>query len=323
MRNNKRIILAALVLSMSLTSIISAQIPGEPNAARLVRDVRASEMWMYNFKSLYVHAEGTWTISAQEFTKRRQEIIQQYGITEPNEKQFPALRTTHPETLELAADGKRFRYLRDDPSGWRQFKIWDGNEFKVQDKYNNTAEEEYILDNKIQPTQSTFEAYFGWPRSQQHHFWWNPQAVNMTFWYGPPEQFKVIEKQVFQEIPCYVLEYTTPKENGDPITFRWFVGQSNHLLHKIQQIKNNHIDAENWMSNYREVVPGGWFPMQTGWNIYDAERDYLRYSIGYKVVEFHLNEPLKDDLFKMALREGVEVQDNRSGELKIYKQPRL
>jgi hypothetical protein len=26
-------------------------------------------------------------------------------------------------------------------------------------------------------------------------------------------------------------------------------------------------------------------------------------------------------LFKMTLKEGVEVQDNRSGELKIYNQP--
>jgi hypothetical protein len=323
MRNNKKMILAMLVLCLCLIVIISLLFQSRPNTAGLVGDVRASEMWMYDFNSLHVHIQGNWAITSQEIDKRRQDIKEKTGIDDPNEKQFPTLRKTHPETLELAADRKRFRYLKDNLDSWQQIKIWDGNEYKEYNKnYNNNKEgESYIFDSKIPSTQSTFASYFGWPRSQQHHFWWNPQDVNMTFWYGQPEQFKLISKQTFWEIPCYVLEYTTPEENGNPITFRWFVGQSSHLLHKIQQIKDNQIIAENWMLNYREVVPGGWFPMQTGWSIYDINQHFLRYSIDYKVTEFRLNEPLKDDLFKMILKEGVEVQDNRSGELKIYNQP--
>ncbi len=65
--------------------------------------------------------------------------------------------------------------------------------------------------------------------------------------------------------------------------------------------------------------------MQTGWSFYETnqvDRNYIQSTCNLTVTEFRLNEPLADELFQMTLKEGVEVQDHRSGELQIYKQPR-
>ncbi len=83
--------------------------------------------------------------------------------------------------------------------------------------------------------------------------------------------------------------------------------------------------GEHWFSDYREVVTGGWFPRATGWALYSTDktgRDSLDFTCNQEVVEFHVNEPLADELFALPIepdKDGVEVADNRSGELRMYK----
>ncbi len=297
----------------------------DPNAADLVKAVRNSEMWIHDFNSLYILAEPKWTKTPEALAKIRLNIIEQYDVNDPNEKQFPDLRAEFKTSLEYAVDRKHVRFATDDPGYWKQLKIWDGNELQIHEKYYNQSQEFYGLDNKIDEWifHELFSSNFGWPRSQPHSFWWDSKNVDeLMDYYGPPEKFKFIGKQVFREIPCYVLEY----DSAPNLTFRWFVSQSNHLLHGIQTRRGSFISIEHWMLNYKEVVPNGWFPMNTGWSFYEKGLlglSSLESTCNIDVNEFRINEPLDDELFSMTFQEGVEVQDRRSGQLVsyIYKAP--
>lgn len=327
MRNAKRfakVVTLACVLTISFCSAGAAS--SEPNAAELVRAVRKSEMWMYDFNSLYVRAEGRWTTTPEAIAKRRREIIDRRGINDPNEKQFPGLRKTSRDVLEYAVDRKRVRYLTDDPGYWRQLEIWDGNELRIHEKYYHHPQEQYILDKKIQERtfQELFACNYGWPRSQPHSFWWYQQDVNAIMdIYGRAEDFKLVGEQTYRDIPCYVLEHDNVSY-GNPtgLVVRWFVGRSGHLLHGIQMLRRGRLSVEHWTLNYREVVPGGWFPMKTGWSLYytdETGRTYLKSTRDLYVIEFAVNEPLSDDLFVLPIEPGVEVADYRSGQPQIYK----
>jgi hypothetical protein len=143
--------------------------------------------------------------------------------------------------------------------------------------------------------------------------------------YGRPEDFNLVGTQIYREIPCYVLEHQVRRDPNPVLVFKWFVGQSDHLLYGIQICSDNRVDIEHWMLNYREVVPGGWFPMKTGWSSYEEDwigMDYLQSTCDIDVIEFKLNELLADKFFEISFQEGVEIQDRRSGELIIYKPQR-
>ncbi|OHB62720.1 MAG: hypothetical protein A2168_05825 [Planctomycetes bacterium RBG_13_50_24] len=323
MRNSTGLVVA---LACAFTaSLCRAKIESnEPNAADLVRAVRESEMWMYHFESLYLRAKGKWTNTPEALAKRRAEIKKEFNIEEPNEKQFTGLRKTGEDILEYAVDRKRIRYLTDDTGYWRQLKIWDGNDLRIHEKYYNHPQNYYILYNKIpyRMFHELFECYYGWPRSQAHSFWWNPQDVNESMdFYGRPENFKLIGRQIYRQIPCYMLEYDVQEHIVKGLVLRWYVGQSDHLLYGLQIRRDGQLDVEYWTLDYRQVVPGGWFPMKTGWSIYDTDetgRTYLESIKNYEVIDFQLNKSLHEDLFQLIIEPGVEVQDHRSGELHRY-----
>lgn len=327
MQNAKRVAgLVTLTCVLTVSFCPPRAAGSEPNAAELVRAVRKSEMWMYDFNSLYVRAEGRWTKTPEGIANRRREIIDRNGTNEPNETQFPGLRRRSRDILEYAADRKRVRYLTDDPGYWRQLEIWDGNELRIHEKYYHHPQEQYMLDTKIQERtfHELFACNYGWPRSQPHSFWWHQQDVNAIMdIYGRPEDFKLVGEQTYRDIPCYVLEHDNASY-GNPtgLVVRWFVGRSRHLLHGIQMLRRGRLSVEHWTLNYREVVPGGWFPMKTGWSLYETDdtgRTYLRSTRDLEVLDFAVNEPLSDDLFVLPIEPGVEVVDYRSGQQRIYK----
>ncbi len=326
MRHGKKLAVFAALACMVTATACSAR-PGsaEPNAADLVRAVRRSEMWMYAFDSLFVRARGRWVVTPEAHAVRRHLIETMQGVDDPNEKRFPDLRKTYENTLEYAVDRKRVRYLTDDPGYWRQLKIWDGNKLKIHEKYYHREQEHYLLDKKIE--QRTFHELFasnyGWPRSQPHSFWWNERDVDAaTDLYGVPERFRIVGRQTYRGVPCHVLEYDVPERWSPGLAWRWFVGQSDRLLYGVETLRHGRVDGEHWTLDYREVVPGGWFPMKTGWSIYqtdDAGRTHLESTRNLEVIEFRVNEPLGDELFTLAIQPDVRVLDERFGRPRIYR----
>jgi hypothetical protein len=326
-RNIRFLLTLGILLLLFITEgfCIANERNNEPNVIDLVNDVRASEIWLHDFNSLYIRAEPKWTKTPEALAQIRLEIIKEYDVNNPDEKRFPDLRSEHKETLEYAVDRKHVRFMKDDPGNWKFLKIWDSKELKIHEKYYNQSREYYILENIIDKWtfHELFGSNFGWPRSQPHSFWWDSKNVDdLMDFYGLPGKFKFVGKQVFREIPCYVLEY----DASSSLTLRWFVGQSNRLLYGIQTRRGNFVSTEHWTLNYKEVVPGGWFPMKTGWSLYERNpsgKQYLRSTCNIDVQEFRINEPLDEELFNMTFQEGVEVQDRRSGEIAsyIYKTP--
>lgn len=69
--------------------------------------------------------------------------------------------------------------------------------------------------------------------------------------------------------------------------------------------------AEHYLEDYREVAPGFWFPMKQGYAVYGTElgRPYVKMRRDLSCVEVKLNTSLRDELFKMEMRDGVRVND--------------
>jgi len=69
--------------------------------------------------------------------------------------------------------------------------------------------------------------------------------------------------------------------------------------------------AEDYLEEYREVAPGFWFPMKQGYAVYGAEsgKPYVKMRRDFSCMEVKLNTSLRDELFTMELRDGVQVND--------------
>jgi thiol-disulfide isomerase/thioredoxin len=83
-----------------------------------------------------------------------------------------------------------------------------------------------------------------------------------------------------------------------------------------------HPEIEHWTLDYKEVAPGCWFPMGQGYAFFEASEDgqvYMESRREVRVTEVKVNTPLPDDLFKMELREGVEVLDYAYKPALIYR----
>lgn len=313
------VVVACCAVNLFLPTRVGA---ADPNATDLVRAVRKGEMWMHECESLHIRVKSQWISTPERIARRRAEIKEEFGIEDPDVKQFSDLRSTYEQSLEFAVDCNRVRYLYDDPGYMRQVKVWDGNELRIHEKYYNHAQEQYILERTIPPRMfhELFACYYGWPRSQPHSFWYDPRDVNATLEaYGQEKDFELVGCEVYRQIPCYVLE-----NRAKNLTRRWFVGQADGLLCGIRMHQSGRLWGEHWFSDYREVVPGGWFPRATGWSLYSTDkigRNTLESTCDQEVIEFHLNEPLADDLFALPIEpdeDGVKVADSRSGELRMY-----
>ncbi len=171
----KRCSVMAVPVFLAMVSTVFAQADSEPNVVELVRAVRRSERWLDDCNSLHLCARAHWTKTPEWLAKRRLEIIEEFGVEDPNEAQFSDLRKTSETTMETAVDQRHVRYLTNDPGYWRQLKVWDSNELRIHEKYFLHDQEHYCLDNKLDERMyaSLLSSHFGWPRSQPHSFWYS------------------------------------------------------------------------------------------------------------------------------------------------------
>ena len=81
-------------------------------------------------------------------------------------------------------------------------------------------------------------------------------------------------------------------------------------------INETRPQSEHFLSDYREVSPGRWFPMKQSYRLFmeepDDQGDYLEKSKReMNIVTLRLDEPLGDELFAYEFQEGIEVNDRR------------
>jgi hypothetical protein len=105
------------------------------------------------------------------------------------------------------------------------------------------------------------------------------------------------------------------------LMLRWYVGVKDRLLYGITMLRSGKQDTVHWTSDYKEIAPGYWLPMTLGYGLYDKDeqgKPYLRSRRDLKVVQLDVNKKLPDELFRIELKEGIQVADERSGKLLTY-----
>jgi hypothetical protein len=319
-----------------------AELPGV-DAAALVRAVRESERWIHQADSLVLRVESVWARNPAGTAEQSQ------GGQAVNPRNAQ-LVTAPAGVLEYAFDRSRLRFLDDEPEQCRTLKVWDGKQLITRETQSGRRER-YGLDAATQGNlEDIFATEMAWPRSQPHSFWWDSRDVDdLLAYYGRPEEFKCIARENYRGVQCHVLamwptevrailfgqSYECDSGVKDQQAYgligevrglvdqscRWYAGVEDGLLHGILWSIGDKPRLEHWMSDYRQVRPGWWFPMTQGYQIYkkdSAGEAYVDSRRDLKVLEIKLNEALSDALFQLEIRVGARVEDRRSGQLVAY-----
>lgn len=316
---------AAVLMSISLPPTVpsSGEAPEpSPTAAELVQAVRQSENWIHDVNSLYVRFESSWTNTPEGIKARRAELEKQSPGKALDAAKLADLLPQTQHRFEIALDKKRLHYLRDEPGDSFSLYVWDGKLAAYHEKHTRDSQEQYGLADEPNEIFRNLFSDLTWLRSQPHCFWWRHIDVDSELdHFGRPEHFRRVGRETFQGTDCHVLEYETRGRSAGE-TLRWYVGVRDHRLYGDATVRSGQARSQHWLTDYRQVAPGCWFPMSQGYAIYDQDesaRTYLSARRDSRAVEVRVNEPLSDELFKLGLREGAQVADSRFGETRIYR----
>lgn len=295
----------------------------EPSAASLVRAVRQSENWIHEVNSLYIRIESKWTTTPEGIAAEAEQEKRSGGRI-----RIVPSQPSPVGILEYVIDHerKRVRYLTDTPGDWYQLKVWDGKQLTIHEKSLRHNQENYYLNSKI--PERAFHEFMAvdtsWPRSQPHSFWFDPNdAEELLKYWGPAEDFILTGRTEYRGINCYVLDCDRSSVPGmtPDLMLRWYVGVKDRLLYGLSALRAGKLDTEHWMSDYKQVAPGCKLSMTQGIALYGTDeqgKPYLRSRRDLKVVQVDVNKKLPDELFKIELKEGIQVADDRSGKLLTY-----
>lgn len=305
-----------------LAGFVCAQEATEPpDVAELVRAVRESENWIHDVNSFYLRIESAWTNTAKAIEARRAELKEQFPdeVLDPN--RWTGLRPLAHDRNEMAFDRKRLRYLRDDPNtSWTE-RVWDGKLAVSHENYMAHRQEHVYLGNDPNAIFRFFLSDLSWLRTQLHSFWWHTPDIEQPLdFFGRPEHFRLVDRKILRRADRHILEYEG-RGQCQGLTFRWYVDARDRRLRGIAHVRSGRVTMRHWLDDYREVAPGCWFPMTQGYASYDADESgqmYLSFRRDMKVVEVRVNEPLPDEMFRVELKEGVEIQDHRGEEFRRY-----
>lgn len=317
------VVLFCLSTSVHAGDSGSSPAPGpEPNAADLVREVRASEDWLHRIDTLYLRTESTWRHSPESIAAYCAGRRRENPNWEPDAECNDHLWASYEDKLEYAIDFKcrRLRYVADTPRREYLLRVWDANQFTQYVRRAVDGYEQYSLES----TTDKFEWLFGgmsWPQARLHAFWWDARDTErLRDYFGYEEDFRLVGRLDYRGASCYVLERIL---RTDPAwVYRWYVGADDHLLRGRREYRGGQCRFEHWTLDYREVAPGCQVPMTQGYSatLYDPDKRqyYVDLCRDVKIVEARIDESLSDELFRVEFVEGAPVFDERSGELLAY-----
>ena len=349
--NKKLIIIIIFICAIAFSFWAVEALADEPDAAELISTVRESENWIHDIQSLYLRFESKWTRFPGEHLMVGAEMKEQCPDGCGTTGESPQLQPATEGILEYAMDEGRVRFLNQESGQGHQLIVWDGKQLISHEKYTVVNQEKYTLSWTPQDSFNDLIAFqTSWPRSQPHSFWWDRKDIDeCLIYYGRPEEFKVTGCCDYRGIDCYVLEFY-PKDLlgivvGQPHQcdagieyrlkygyigeargladqfYRWYIGANDHRLYGILWMVSGKPHVEHWMLDYKKVANGCRLPMTQGYELYARDADgkaYVEARRDLKVIEVRLNEKLPDDLFKIELKEGVEITDSRSGRAVTY-----
>ena len=322
---------ATLAYALASSFCVAAGEGGEPNAAELVRAVRESESWIHDVEGFFLSVESTWTTAPKAIAARRSELKRRYNDAKLDPNLLWDLKPRRKDFMEFAVERDRLYFLAEEPGRSRTAKIWDGKEALSyrqdltvkRDRCYRASGPEKVFNNLF--------ANISWLRSQPHSFWFDLRDVHERLkYYGYPEDFAVIGRQKYRGVDCHVLDWK-PKKGlfaASDLSKRWYVGVKDRRIYGLATLLGERVDVEHFTLGYREIAPGCRFPMVQGYDIYDHDKDgeyYLKTHRDLRVLTVRINAKLPEELFRIELRDGVEIIDERSGRriTYVYKAPLL
>jgi thiol-disulfide isomerase/thioredoxin len=284
------------------------------HAEALVRHVRQSEQWIHQIKSLHFAADTTWTRTPEGIAHHRKELQARFPDTDFSQEKFWGLCPFEETKEEIHFDCRRFRHSRRSDRE-DTIEIWDGQTYTTYIKYHTHDQESYTIAPDFGEGGGLWLAGFTWPRlAQRHKFWWmgnTPAELDENDRFGRAEDFLLVGKQDYRGVPCYVLECRLKYAD----VLRWFVGVEDGLLRGSLSY-DSEVKHERWTDQYRQVWPGGWFPMRQGYKIFlndDTLRTFVQGWRDIEVTQIGVDEGFPAELFRMEFKEGVRVVDQRFG----------
>ncbi len=319
MTSMREFVSIAGVLCLSLGGMALADTAStEPNAAELVRAVRESENWIHKVDRFELHVKSVWTSPPPPATAKKENESTSRRRGSPYESGTR-------DALWFAFDSERVGYRHSQNEQLRCSRLWDGEKAIAHERSASSEKGHYFL---LPETERLFVmfAYISWPRSQPHSFWFHFRQRDVKEamkYYGYPDKFVLTGRQSFRGVDCYVLDWK-PAEglfHAKDISYRWYVGAKDGLLHGKATLYDNQVETEHYMLEYREVAPGCWYPMKQGYEIYEeySEGKYYLYTRrDIETVKVRINEALPEELLTIEFKEGVEVTDRRFGQNTTY-----
>ena len=206
-----------------------ATAPAAVDAAKLVEEVRQSEQWVHEVKSLYFRMKSTWINSPQEIASRTAELKKDWPDDEVDANRFPELRPRTEEVVEIAFDQTR---VAQRVTGPREisFSRLDGKEglFLWQKLPNGRVRLELSTFAGDSDELSALSRT-GWLRAGPHPWRWNSdERKQQLAQLSPrPAEFVLGGTKQFRGVNCHVLE-----NRRSPVV--WYVGVDDHRLRAIQ-----------------------------------------------------------------------------------------
>ena len=193
-----------------------------PVAADIVREVRASEQWIHQIKSLqvtYAIVDKRSDIDIAASTAARKKAGQNI-----DPKVVWMLRPSVQSSMEFFFDGKRCRMdTKAEDDLYRYERLWDGKAGFSFYHWKIGRPPVLSIDSR-----GYLSDAFGWLLADEHEFdWMDPHAVRSA---RPPEEFTTVGREMYRGVDCWKL-MTTNNQGRWPT--RWFVGVADDRLYGI------------------------------------------------------------------------------------------
>jgi hypothetical protein len=310
-------------------------------ASQIVQAVRQSEQWVGQVDSLVLRFDVTWTKTSEGLACRKDMLARRFPgqVLDPN--QYVDLQPVARGRLEYAFDRQRMRFVNELAGYWAYLTVWDGRQLIRQEAQSCPERRWTILEDQMKDTFDNCLAPMSSLRSGPLGFWWNSEEAEAILpTYGMPAEFVATGRCTYRGVDCQVLE-VSPREvrglmigHGPSLTFgadreygfigevkgvidqafRWYAGEKDHRLYGVVCMSEGRPFAEYWLSQYKEVAKGCWFPMVQGSEVYekpDFGKPYVDCRCEMKVADLRVNEPLPDSLFKVDLASNGRLVDRR------------